>query len=150
MHPYKRSERIGELILAEIAELLTREIKDPRIGFVTFTRVEMSDDLRHAKVFVSSFGAEPEIEFAGVLSNGRDTQVSLINRTSSCSRKLRLMRPNCFMPSPVSPPSDARTCSASSVPHTAALNVTPLCCATSRRLLTRLHYLRSAIICPSF
>jgi ribosome-binding factor A len=60
MHPYKRSERIGELILAEIADLIAREIKDPRIGFVTFTRVEMSDDLRHAKVFVSSFGAEAE------------------------------------------------------------------------------------------
>jgi ribosome-binding factor A len=60
MHPYKRSERLGELILAEISELITREIKDPRIGFVTFTRVEMSEDLRHAKVFVSSFGAEPE------------------------------------------------------------------------------------------
>ena len=60
MHPYKRSERIGELILAEISDLITREIKDPRIGFVTFTRVEMSDDLRHAKVFVSGFGAEPE------------------------------------------------------------------------------------------
>jgi len=60
MHPYKRSARIGELILAEIADLIAREIKDPRIGFVTFTRVEMSDDLRHAKVFVSSFGAGPE------------------------------------------------------------------------------------------
>ena len=60
MHPYKRSERIGELILAEIADLIAREIKDPRIGFVTFTRVEMSDDLRHAKIFVSSIGAEPE------------------------------------------------------------------------------------------
>jgi ribosome-binding factor A len=60
MHPYKRSERLGELILAEISDLITREIKDPRIGFVTFTRVEMSDDLRHAKVFVSIIGAEPE------------------------------------------------------------------------------------------
>ena len=60
MHPYKRSERLGELILAEISDLITREIKDPRIGFVTFTRVEMSDDLRHAKVFVSSIGAEAE------------------------------------------------------------------------------------------
>jgi ribosome-binding factor A len=60
MHPYKRSERLGELILAEISDLLTRELKDPRIGFVTFTRVEMSDDLRHAKIFVSSIGAEPE------------------------------------------------------------------------------------------
>jgi ribosome-binding factor A len=60
MHPYKRSERLGELILAEISDLIRREIKDPRIGFVTFTRVEMSEDLRHAKVFVSSIGAEPE------------------------------------------------------------------------------------------
>jgi ribosome-binding factor A len=60
MHPYKRSERLGELILAEISDLVRREIKDPRIGFVTFTRVEMSDDLRHAKVFVSCIGAEPE------------------------------------------------------------------------------------------
>jgi ribosome-binding factor A len=60
MHPYKRSERLGELLLTEISEFLRREIKDPRIGFVTFTRVEMSPDLRHARVFVSSIGAEPE------------------------------------------------------------------------------------------
>jgi ribosome-binding factor A len=60
MHPYKRSERLGELILAEISGLLTRGIKDPRIGFVTFTRAEMSDDLRHAKIFVSSIGGESE------------------------------------------------------------------------------------------
>jgi ribosome-binding factor A len=60
MHPYKRSERLGELILAEISDLITRQLKDPRIGFVTCTRVEMSDDLRHAKVFVSSIGAEAE------------------------------------------------------------------------------------------
>ena len=60
MHPYKRSARLGDLILAEISDLITREIKDPRIGFVTFTRVEMSEDLRHAKIFVSSIGAEPE------------------------------------------------------------------------------------------
>jgi ribosome-binding factor A len=60
MHPYKRSERLGELILAVISDLITREIKDPRIGFVTFTRVEMSNDLRHAKVFVSIIGAELE------------------------------------------------------------------------------------------
>jgi len=60
MHPYKRSERLGELLLAEISDLIARQIKDPRIGFVTFTRVVMSDDLRHAKVFVSSIEAEPE------------------------------------------------------------------------------------------
>jgi ribosome-binding factor A len=62
MHPYKRSERLGELILAEISALLRRDIKDPRIGFVTVTRVELSDDLRHAKVFVSCLGAEADKE----------------------------------------------------------------------------------------
>src|SRR5215510_16127754 len=60
MHPYKRAERLGELVLEEVSNLLRRELKDPRIGFVTFTRVEMSDDLRHAKVFVSSIGTEAE------------------------------------------------------------------------------------------
>jgi ribosome-binding factor A len=60
MQPYKRSERLGELILAEISALGVRNLKDPRLGFVTFTRVELSDDLRHAKVFVSTLGSEPE------------------------------------------------------------------------------------------
>jgi len=60
MHPYKRSDRLGELVLAEISDLMAREIKDPRIGFVTFTRVDLSDDLRHAKIFVSIIGAPPE------------------------------------------------------------------------------------------
>jgi ribosome-binding factor A len=61
MHPYKRSERLGELVLAEISDLIARgEIKDPRIGFVTFTRVDMSDDLRYVKVFVSIMGSAPE------------------------------------------------------------------------------------------
>jgi ribosome-binding factor A len=60
MHPYKRSERLGELILTEISDLVRREIKDPRIGFVTFTRVQLSEDLRYAKVFVSILGTEDE------------------------------------------------------------------------------------------
>jgi ribosome-binding factor A len=60
MHPYKRSERLGELILAEISALLARQIKDPRIGFVTLTHVEMSDDLRYAKVFASLIGSASE------------------------------------------------------------------------------------------
>jgi ribosome-binding factor A len=60
MHPYKRTERLGELILAEVSDLLARDIKDPRIGFVTLTRVEMSDDLRYAKVFASILGTEQE------------------------------------------------------------------------------------------
>lgn len=60
MHPYKRSERLGELIVAEISELVRRDIKDPRIGFVTFTRVALSDDLRSATIFASILGSEQD------------------------------------------------------------------------------------------
>jgi len=54
----KRSERVGEVILGEISRLLLREVKDPRIGFVTLTGIELSDDLRHAKVYISTLGDE--------------------------------------------------------------------------------------------
>jgi ribosome-binding factor A len=50
---YKRSERFNALIQEEIAEILQRELKDPRIGFLSITRVETTEDLRSAKVFVS-------------------------------------------------------------------------------------------------
>ncbi len=53
-----RAERVGEAIRQAIADLLLREIKDPRIGMVTLTRVEITDDLRHAKVYFSCVGDE--------------------------------------------------------------------------------------------
>ncbi len=46
----------------EIADILLRKIKDPRIGFVTVTDVEVADDLRNAKVFVSVYGSDAEKE----------------------------------------------------------------------------------------
>jgi ribosome-binding factor A len=39
-------------LIEELSDLLLREIRDPRIGFVTITDVEVSDDLRHARVYV--------------------------------------------------------------------------------------------------
>lgn len=47
-----RSARVGDLLIEELSELLLREIRDPRIGFVTITAVDVSDDLRHARVYV--------------------------------------------------------------------------------------------------
>ena len=47
-----RAARVGDLLIEELSDLLLREIKDPRIGFVTITEVEVSDDLRHARVYV--------------------------------------------------------------------------------------------------
>jgi ribosome-binding factor A len=57
--PAKRSDRVGALLQSAIAELLLRDVKDPRIGLVTVTGVELSPDLRHARVFVSVVGDAP-------------------------------------------------------------------------------------------
>jgi ribosome-binding factor A len=54
----KRLDRVNQLIKEEISTLLQRELKDPRLGFVTVTEVETSKDLRVAKVFVSVLGDE--------------------------------------------------------------------------------------------
>ena len=53
-----RTQRVGELMKQEIARLLERGLRDPRIGFVTVTEVRVSKDLRNAKVFVSVYGDE--------------------------------------------------------------------------------------------
>jgi ribosome-binding factor A len=52
-------DRINELLLEEIARLLQKDVKDPRIGrFVSVTRVETNRDLKRARVYVSIYGAE--------------------------------------------------------------------------------------------
>lgn len=57
-----RTNRIGEEIKKELSILLQREMKDPRIGFVTVTGVEVTPDLQQAKVFVSVFGSAEQKE----------------------------------------------------------------------------------------
>ncbi|MFW5992283.1 MAG: 30S ribosome-binding factor RbfA [Halanaerobiaceae bacterium] len=56
----QRARRLGELIKQEISDIILKEVKDPRIGFVSITDVEVSGDLRHANVFVSVYGTEKE------------------------------------------------------------------------------------------
>ena len=55
-----RQEKLGELIAAELSDLLRTRMKDPRVGFASITHVEVSGDLRHAKIFVSVLGSEDE------------------------------------------------------------------------------------------
>jgi ribosome-binding factor A len=57
-----RQEKLGELIAAELSSLLRTRVKDPRVGFASITHVEVSGDLRHAKVFVSVMGSPEERE----------------------------------------------------------------------------------------
>ena len=56
----KRLDRVNQLIKEEVSMLLHRELKDPRLGFVTVTEVDTSKDLRQAKVFVSVLGGDDQ------------------------------------------------------------------------------------------
>ena len=57
-----RIEKIQELMKQEISKIILQELKDPRIGFVTVTQVEVSRDLSLAKVYISIMGSEEQIE----------------------------------------------------------------------------------------
>ncbi len=60
-HDNRRADRVAEAIREEVATVLTGGVKDPRIvGFVTVTAVDVTRDLRHAKVFVSVMGSDTE------------------------------------------------------------------------------------------
>jgi ribosome-binding factor A len=49
-----RPEKLGDLIQRELSELLQRELRDPRVGMITITAVDVSPDLSHAKVFYTT------------------------------------------------------------------------------------------------
>jgi len=55
-----RQERVQEQLVQELSEMIRRDLRDPRIGFVTLTGAEITGDLRHAKVFVSIYGTAEE------------------------------------------------------------------------------------------
>ncbi|MEW6182541.1 MAG: 30S ribosome-binding factor RbfA [Bacillota bacterium] len=57
-----RVARLAEAIKEEMAEIIRTELKDPRLGFATVTRVEVSNDFRYAKVLVSVYGSPEDGE----------------------------------------------------------------------------------------
>ncbi|MCR5030049.1 MAG: 30S ribosome-binding factor RbfA [Selenomonadaceae bacterium] len=56
-----RMERVQELMKQEISKIILEDVKDPRIGFVTVTRVHVTNDLRSARVFVSLLGSDEQM-----------------------------------------------------------------------------------------
>ena len=80
-----RTHRVGELIKEELSEMIKRQLKDPRIGLVTITGVEVSPDLRHADVYIDVLGNKKQ----------RETTLEGLRRSSGylrkeLSKKLRL------------------------------------------------------------
>lgn len=59
---FQRTDRVRQQIKREISVIIRDELKDPRVGFITVTNVELSLDLRHAKIYVSIMGDKEEQE----------------------------------------------------------------------------------------
>ena len=57
-----RANRVGEQMKKELGEIIGRKIKDPRIGFVTVTDVEVTGDLQQATIYISVLGDEEQKE----------------------------------------------------------------------------------------
>lgn len=60
MREFSRTDRVSQSIQKEIAQILQREIKDPRLGFVTVSAVEVSRDLSYARIFITILDQKDE------------------------------------------------------------------------------------------
>ena len=85
--PAHRTERLADQIRAEIAQIIREELNDPRIGFATITRVDLTADLQHARAHVSVLGGEPA---AKSTIEGMISAAGYIRR--ELGRRLRLRR----------------------------------------------------------
>jgi ribosome-binding factor A len=81
----KRSEKVADLIQKEVSQMLVKSIKDPRIGFVTITRVAVTDDCRSARIYYSVTGTAAERERS---MKGLDSAKGYVRR--ELGRRIRL------------------------------------------------------------
>jgi ribosome-binding factor A len=82
----KRAVRLGDQLLREVADLLSRKVKDPRVKGTTLTGIQLSNDLRHAKIFFSVIGDEEAIRNA---QKGLESAKGFIKREVSLVMELR-------------------------------------------------------------
>jgi ribosome-binding factor A len=82
-----RVEKVQELMKQEISQIILRELKDPRIGFVTVTSVECTGDLREAKVYVSLMGNESQVKSCWM---GLNSSLGFIRREIGKRIRLRV------------------------------------------------------------
>ncbi|EGG72509.1 MULTISPECIES: 30S ribosome-binding factor RbfA [Staphylococcus] len=57
-----RAERVGEQMKQEIMDIVNNKVKDPRVGFLTITDVELTNDLSQAKVYLTVLGNDKEVD----------------------------------------------------------------------------------------
>lgn len=74
-----RPERVGDQLRQELAELITRDVHDPGIGFLTLTRVKVTPDLQQARAFYTTIGDERQ---------RRETARALVRATPFLRRQM--------------------------------------------------------------
>ena len=83
-----RPRRVAEQIQRELAELIQLDVKDPRVGMVTLTGVEVSADYAHAKVYFSLLGDQARVDAA---LNGLSSAAGFLRSQVAHRMKLRVM-----------------------------------------------------------
>lgn len=83
-----RVRRVAEQIQRELADLIRLELKDPRVGMVTVTDVEVTSDYSHAKVYISTLGGDARVEEA---LKGLESAAGFLRSQVSHRMKLRIM-----------------------------------------------------------
>ena len=81
-----RMRRVDEAVRQVLSDAITRDISDPRVGFVTVTAVQTSADLRHARVYVSVLGADADREAS---LEGLRSAHGLLQRTVATELRLK-------------------------------------------------------------
>lgn len=66
---FSRIDRVQDLVQVELASIIQKEIRDPRLGMVTLTSVDVSKDMKHAKVYVTVLPDEQAKESVQILNN---------------------------------------------------------------------------------
>lgn len=83
MSDFKRTDRIAEMIQRKLAELIRKEIRDPRLpGFITISAVKVTKDLSHAKVYFTVFNGDPTDTAAILNIAGSFLRTSLAKTTT--------------------------------------------------------------------
>lgn len=85
---FSRTGRVAEQIQRDLAELIQLEVKDPRVGMVTLTSVEVTPDYAHAKIYFTTMGAADQVALAQA---GLERAAGFLRSQLAHRMKLRIM-----------------------------------------------------------
>lgn len=91
---YKRADRVGELIMAEMSDIILKVVKDPRLHAVTITAVKVTDDLRNARIYFVEMGKD---ELSQDVQTGLNKAQGFVRRELGHRLQLRFVPEICFV-----------------------------------------------------